>query len=58
LKLDILHIACVVIGAGIFLDGIGSIIVRGKQYHSVWFDGERILRAIGGGSLLLLALIM
>jgi hypothetical protein len=52
---DILHITCFVIGVGIFADGIGSIIIRGKQYHSIWFDGERVLRAVAGAILAVLA---
>ncbi len=52
-----LHVAAVVIGVGVFVDGVGSIVVRGNQYHSVWFDGERLMRAIAGGLLFLFALL-
>lgn len=58
LEFDILHVAAIIIGIGIFIDGIGSIIIRGNQYHSVWFDGERLMRAIAGGLLFLLAFFM
>jgi ABC-type proline/glycine betaine transport system permease subunit len=53
---DILHIACLGIGVGILADGIGSIIIRGRQYHSTWFDGERVLRAAAGAALIALAI--
>jgi hypothetical protein len=53
---DILHITSLVIGIGIFIDGIGSIIVRGEQYHSIWFDGERLVRAAAGVALVVFAI--
>jgi hypothetical protein len=58
LEFDLLHAAAIIIGIGIFIDGLGSIIMRGNQYHNVWFDGERLIRAIAGLILFLLALLM
>jgi len=55
---EILRIACIIIGICILIDGVGSIIVRGKQYHSIWFDGERVLRALAGATLTILAVFI
>ncbi|HLN90093.1 MAG TPA: hypothetical protein VK253_08505 [Candidatus Binatia bacterium] len=54
---DILHVACFVSGIGFCADGIGSTIIHGKQYHNLWFDGERIVRAAVGVFLAVLALL-
>jgi hypothetical protein len=37
-----------IIGAGVIIDGIGSILIRDGQYHNIWFDGERYVRALAG----------
>jgi hypothetical protein len=49
----ILKYAAIIIGAFILADGIGSALVKDGQYHNIWFDGERYLRA-GAGALLII----
>jgi hypothetical protein len=43
-----------VISVGVVIDGIGSILWKNGQYHNVWFDGERYIRALGGAVLVYL----
>jgi hypothetical protein len=38
----------VALGLLVFIDGVGSVLIGGGQYHNVWFDGERWLRAVMG----------
>jgi len=54
---DFLHYACFIFGLGFFADGVGSILIRKSQYHSVWFDGERLVRAAAGIALTIIALL-
>ena len=40
--------ALMVGGVFVFADGIGSVLLKNGQYHSFWFDEERLLRALLG----------
>lgn len=55
--IQLLEWAAIIIGAGIFLDGIGSVLIRNGQFHNIWFDGERYIRAAAGLILLILGII-
>lgn len=46
------------LGVGIVCDGIGSVLVRGEQYHNAWFDGERYVRAGAGILIIILGAII
>lgn len=47
-----------IIGGMVAVDGIGSILWRDGQYHNIWFDGERFVRALGGCILIVLGLLI
>lgn len=40
--------ALIGLGLLVFVDGIGSVLIEGGQFHNVWFDGERYIRAVIG----------
>ena len=42
------NVVLVVIGIYIALDGVASVLVKHGQYHNIWFDGERYVRALVG----------
>lgn len=46
----------IIIGLGITIDGLGSVIIKSGQYHSAWFDGERYVRALAGVAIMLIGL--
>ncbi len=46
----------VIIGIAIVIDGIGSALVQGGQYHTFWFDAERYARAAAGVAIIVLAM--
>jgi hypothetical protein len=46
----------IIIGIAIIIDGIGSALVQGGQYHTLWFDGERYARAAAGVAIIVLAM--
>lgn len=46
----------IIIGLGITIDGLGSVIIKSGQYHSAWFDGERYARALAGVAIMLIGL--
>jgi hypothetical protein len=52
---DMAWIAVAVIGGLVAIDGVGSILIKGEQYHGFWFDIEREIRALGGFVLIALA---
>jgi hypothetical protein len=49
-------ILLIMIGITIVLDGIGSALIQGGQYHTFWFDGERYARAAAGIAVIVLAM--
>ncbi len=53
---DVSWITVAIIGGLVIMDGIGSILVKGGQYHGYWFDLEREIRAVGGAVLVSIAL--
>ncbi len=46
------------IGALIFIDGIGRVFIQNGQYHNFWFDGERYARAAMGAMIILIAYLL
>ena len=48
------------IGIGIFvaIDGVGSVLVKHGQYHTIWFDGERYVRALAGILIIALGIVL
>lgn len=57
LILRILIWAAIAIGVGIIADGIGSILIKQGQYHNIYFDGERYVRAVAGAIMLILGVL-
>jgi hypothetical protein len=55
--MDFAWIVVAFIGGLVVLDGIGSVLVQGGQYHGYWFDLEREVRALGGFVLIALAVL-
>ena len=53
--MDLAWVAVAIIGLFVFLDGIGSILILGGQFHGRWFDLEREVRAAGGFLLIVIA---
>jgi hypothetical protein len=51
-------ILIIIIGVGIVADGIGSVLIKGGQYHNIWFDGERYVRTVAGIALIILGFIL
>ena len=52
--MQIINWAIMILGILVFADGVGSVLIRSGQYHNVWFDGERWLRAVMGLSIIAL----
>jgi hypothetical protein len=52
---DMAWMGVALIGGLIVLDGVGSVLIKGDQYHGFWFDLEREVRALGGCALVFLA---
>ena len=44
----LINLCLVALGLLVFIDGVGSVLIGGGQYHGVWFDGERWFRAVMG----------
>jgi hypothetical protein len=42
------NIVLIAIGIYVAVDGVASVLVKHGQYHNVWFDGERYVRALVG----------
>jgi len=52
------NIALIVIGIYISLDGVASVLVKHGQYHNIWFDGERYVRALAGIAVIALGFLV
>ncbi len=52
------NIALIVIGIFVALDGIASVMVKGGQYHTIWFDGERYVRAVAGVVIMAIGIVV
>jgi hypothetical protein len=50
--------ALIAFGIGFTIDGLGSAWLRNGQYHNVWFDGERYVRATCGIVIIILGIII
>lgn len=47
-----------VLGIIVAIDGVGSVLIKGGQYHNQLFDGERYFRAIVGVAIILLGIFI
>jgi hypothetical protein len=47
----------VALGALVFIDGLGSVLVEGGQFHDMLFDGERYFRAAMGILIILFSIL-
>lgn len=56
MNLTLVNWIIIAIGTGITIDGVGSALLQHGQFHSVWFDGERYIRAAAGVVLVLIGL--
>jgi len=56
-KMDPISWTLVILGFLVFIDGIGSVLIKSGQYHNVWFDGERWFRAVMGLMIVALGLM-
>ena len=52
------NIALIAIGIYIAVDGVASVLVKHGQYHNIWFDGERYVRALAGIVIIVLGIIV
>lgn len=50
-------LAVLIIGVGVAIDGLGSVLIGGGQYHNMFFDSERYVRTAAGIILIIVALI-
>ena len=55
--MDWINWALIALGILVLIDGIGSVLIKGGQYHGVWFDGERWFRAVMGLMIIALGLM-
>ena len=52
------NIVLIAIGIYIAVDGVASVLVKHGQYHNVWFDGERYVRALAGIVIIVLGIVV
>jgi len=52
------NVVLVVIGIYVALDGVASVFVKHGQYHNIWFDGERYVRALAGIVIIALGIVV
>ncbi|GEM_PF-420092 len=50
------NIVLIAIGIYVAVDGVASVLVKHGQYHNVWFDGERYVRALAGIVIIILGI--
>lgn len=55
--MNLFNIITIIIGIGIIIDGVGSVLIKNGQYHNIWFDGERYLRAAAGVALVIIGIL-
>ena len=52
------NIVLIAIGIYIAVDGVASVLVKHGQYHNMWFDGERYVRALVGIVIIVLGIVV
>jgi hypothetical protein len=52
------NIVLIAIGIYIAVDGVASVLVKHGQYHNIWFDGERYVRALAGIVIIVLGIVV
>lgn len=48
----------IALGLGVTADGIGSIVIKGGQYHALLFDEERYVRVGAGVALVIIGILI
>jgi hypothetical protein len=52
------NVVLIAIGIYVAVDGVASVLVKHGQYHNVWFDGERYVRALIGIVIIVLGIVV
>ena len=52
------NIVLIAIVIYVAVDGIASVLVKHAQYHNVWFDGERYVRALARIVIIILGMVV
>ena len=52
------NVVLIAIGIYVAVDGVASVLVKHGQYHNMWFDGERYVRALAGIVIIVLGLVV
>ncbi|MGD0717884.1 MAG: hypothetical protein ABR979_07450 [Halobacteriota archaeon] len=52
------NVVLIAIGIYVAVDGVASVLVKHGQYHNMWFDGERYVRALIGIVIIVLGIVV
>ena len=52
------NVVLIAIGIYVAVDGVASVLVKHGQYHNMWFDGERYVRALAGIVIIVLGIVL
>ncbi len=52
------NVVFIAIGIYVAVDGVASVLVKHGQYHNMWFDGERYVRALAGIVIIVLGIVV
>ena len=52
------NVVLIAIGIYVAADGVASVLVKHGQYHNMWFDGERYVRALVGIVIIVLGIVV
>jgi hypothetical protein len=52
------NVVLIAIGIYVAVDGVASVLVKHGQYHNMWFDGERYVRALAGIVIIVLGIVV
>jgi hypothetical protein len=52
------NVVLIAIGIYVAVDGVASVLVKHGQYHNMWFDGERYVRALVGIVIIVLGIVV
>jgi hypothetical protein len=52
------NVVLIAIGIYVAVDGVASVLVKHGQYHNMWFDGERYVRALAGIAIIVLGIVV
>ena len=53
-----INVVLIAIGIYVAVDGVASVLVKHGQYHNMWFDGERYVRALAGIVIIVLGIVV